>query len=146
MKYKEYLKKSEIFANEAQVDIDNACYNKAVSALWFMIEALFRAILNYYKQSMPSKSGAVIAKTISFIREWKVNKRDLEELGIASTLYTLRNEIDHKRTIATKTSVRSALSCAIRILQALRKLLHRKAPDIVQTIGNLVLVLSRIDI
>ena len=68
MKYKGYLKKAKIFMSEAIIDIDNMCYSKAISALWFMIESLYRAILNYYKQPIPSRSEPVISKIIRFIK------------------------------------------------------------------------------
>jgi len=122
MKYREYLRKVEVLTREAIVDIHNACYNKAISALWFAIEAILRAILNYYKQSIPSRSGAVIAKTIILMRNLGQDERELGGLGIASMLYTLRNEVDHKWMVADEKNMRRALQYVRRILQILRKL------------------------
>jgi len=144
MKYGEYLRKAEILAHEAIVDINNACYNKAVSALWFMIEAILRAILNRYKQSMPSKSGAVIAKTIDFVKDLGFGAEDIKELNVASTLYTLRNEVDHKRTVANKKTVQKALLCARKTLQVLRRLMLDRVPDVVFTIDNIASKLDKV--
>lgn len=70
MRYKEYLEKARILARETKIDILHACYNKATSALWFAVEALFRALLNQYRQPIPWRSGTVITRVFSFAKSY----------------------------------------------------------------------------
>ena len=146
MKYREYLRKAETLAREVVIDVDNACYNKAISALWFVIEAVFRAILNYYKQSIPSRSGAVIAKTINFMRDLGLGDREARELSVASTLYTLRNEVDHKWFLADENTIRRGLICVRRIFRILRKIVHDRIVDLGDVIDNIASKFDKIEI
>ena len=145
MKYEEYLNKAIVLIREAKIDIENSCYNKAVSAIWFSIEATFRAILNYYRHPIPSKSGALIAGTISFIHKQKLlSQKEIVRLSLASSLYTLRNEIDHKRTLASTKTIRRAIQYAREILLILRKFMRSRAPEIEETLDRMILEIGQI--
>ncbi len=45
MRYKQYLDKAKILLAETEKDLTIGCNNKLVSAAWFAIEALLRAIV-----------------------------------------------------------------------------------------------------
>ena len=45
MRYKQYLDKAKILLAEAEKDLAIGCNNKLVSAAWFAIETLLRAIV-----------------------------------------------------------------------------------------------------
>jgi len=61
-KYREYLEKSIVLIEEARKDLEIGCYNKAISASWFAIEILLRALLLFLGKPMMERSGALIGQ------------------------------------------------------------------------------------
>ena len=64
MKFKSYLDKHFIFKKEAILDLQNGAYNKAVSAFWFSIEALLRALLIGEGKTPPDRPGKLISYAV----------------------------------------------------------------------------------
>ena len=59
-RYDLLIQKSVILLNEALKDREIGCYNKSVSALWFSIENIIKAILLKNRGSYPSRVGSLI--------------------------------------------------------------------------------------
>ena len=100
MSYKIYLKKYVIFQREALIDIKFGAYNKAVSALWFSLEALLRGLLIKEGKAVPERAGKLINTAINTIFDEIKDKTRLSRL--LTSIYFRRREVDHRRKIADK--------------------------------------------
>ena len=102
-----YLRKFKIFYEEALRDLDIEAYNKAISTLWFSIEALLRGLLLKVNKTPPERAGKLINVAI------EVLFRDIEDIfhlsRILNSLYYRRKEIDHRKKIADKADAEKAL-------------------------------------
>jgi len=103
-----YIKKYLILQREALVDIEASAYNKAVSALWFSMEALLRGLLLSENKTSPERAGKLINLAVNTIF------RDLEDSTrlsrLLSSLYYRRREVDHRKKIADKNHVLDSLA------------------------------------
>ncbi len=95
-----YLNKFRILRHEALVDLNTGCYNKAVSALWFSLEALLKALIIKEKKTPPEKSGKLIGLAIRYLFHDISDPAMLSRLLIS--LHYRRLEIDHRRRISDK--------------------------------------------
>ena len=62
MRYQQYLKKAKILIDEAEKDLSIGCFNKSVSASWFAVEALLRAIVLFKRKPMPERPNKLISQ------------------------------------------------------------------------------------
>ena len=119
MKFRSYLDKHLILRKEAMVDLNNGAYNKAVSALWFSLEALFRALLIREGRTPPDRLGKLISYTI---KSFFSHIDNLERFArIVNTLYTMRTQVDHRDKIATKVYAEKALNLYREALEIITK-------------------------
>lgn len=98
MKFRSYLEKHFILEKEATIDIENGAYNKAVSALWFSLESLLRALLIGEGKTPPEKPGKLISYSIQILFSNIDNPENLAR--IINSLYNMRTQVDHKDKIA----------------------------------------------
>ncbi len=90
--YSFLLMKASVLLSEAVRDKEIKCYNKSVSALWFAIENILKAILLRKKGSYPRKVGVMIARIaelIDSVHGGKIIVRYVREL------YNDRKNVDH---------------------------------------------------
>ena len=95
-KYEEYIEKAIVLMKEANADFRLGNSNKAVSALWFSIEMLLKAMLLWVKEPIPAKTGAVISKFVKIATKFGINSRIQTDLN---ALYIARMDADHRRII-----------------------------------------------
>jgi len=107
-----YVEKAEILFNEAIEDMNIACYNKAVSAFYFSVEALANALLAKCNQRVRGFRGRIniVAALVS------------EEIANDMLrLYELRVLADHKETLVGKQTVYEAFEIAKKIYAKLKQ-------------------------
>ena len=104
MSYSRYIRKFRILLDEAEKDFLNSCYNKTVSALWFAIENLLRAILIHAKGWVPERSGKLISVFYNFLGMKIPEKTYL--IKLINSLYMHRKNADHRSNIYNAEKVR----------------------------------------
>ncbi len=117
MRYEHYLKKARVMLNEAEKDLGNGCYNKAVSASWFAVEALLRAIVLRKGKPVPERPNRLISLIHRIIRLEHPDKKHL--IPIISSLYEKRKRADHREVILDLTHAIKSLSQARKIYDEL---------------------------
>lgn len=98
MSFKIYLRKYLIFQREALLDIKYRAYNKAVSALWFSLEALLRGLLLKEGKPTPERAGKLINVAMNTI--FKGISKSARLSSLLTSIYFRRREIDHRKKIA----------------------------------------------
>ncbi len=101
MSHEAYFRKFRIFREEALKDIEIGAYNKAVSALWFSVEALLRGLLLKMGKNPPERSGKLINISMGILFQDVENATHLSRL--LTSLHYQRREVDHRKRIADKT-------------------------------------------
>jgi len=120
MSHKGYLRKSKVLLKETEIDFNNGCYNKTISALWFSIEAFIKAILLFNKRWIPSKTGKLISVFSVFIQENFPRKMHL--IKEISRLYAHRNNVDHSSRIYDPNTVKNLYNKAKLVLLELEEI------------------------
>ncbi len=100
MSWRDYLRKAEILLDEAEKDLTFGCFNKAVSAYWFAIEALIRSILLKHRRRIYEREGRLISEFRKFLLEVKPEYVVL--INDINSIYAMRKIADHKSKIIEK--------------------------------------------
>ena len=96
-KWEAYLRKSTILLNEAKKDLEIGCYNKAISASWFAIEAILRALLLFLRKPMMERPGALIGQIQRIFNHTYPDYKFL--LPQIHSIYEKRKRADHRETL-----------------------------------------------
>ena len=119
MSHEVYISKFKIFYIEALRDIRLGVFNKAISALWFSLEALLRGLLLKENKTPPERSGKLISIAVNLLFN------DVEEVfhlsRLLTALYFRRREIDHRKKIADKSHAEDSLKKYRRIISIIAK-------------------------
>ena len=107
---------------EALADIEAGAYNKAVSALWFSMEALIRGLLLGENKTPPERAGRLISLATNTMFRDLENPTRLSRLLLS--LYHRRRDVDHRKKIADK---RYALDTLAKYREAL-EMISKKYP------------------
>jgi len=94
MKYEKYLRKLEVMFLELLKDIEQKCYNKAISSFWFTVELLLRLIIFKVKGATFERSG----KLINVMNKYVIKPffPDLADvINKLNRLYIYRRNADH---------------------------------------------------
>ena len=105
-----YYEKARILKKEAEIDLKCGAYNKAVSAMYFMNEALANAIFSIKMQKTRGFSGR--ARLIRILFGSKIYKLFLK-------LHELREKADHKELLFNKEIADSTFILALEIYSIL---------------------------
>ena len=92
-----YLKKSDMLLREAKKDLEMNCYNKAISASWFAIETILRAVIIFLGKPMLEKSGALIGQIQRIFRKKFPQYTSL--LPKIHSIYEKRKRADHREVL-----------------------------------------------
>jgi len=135
MKLAAFVEKANVLLWEALKDFSMGCYNKAVSAFWFSIEQLLRAIIYFYKRSVYERSGKLIGVFSSL--PYGRNKEIIVSLN---TLYNLRRIADHTPRIIDKKKLYHVTQLVCVIVEYLTQILEKigiSTEDLKETISKL---------
>ena len=121
MKYIEYLRKATILLKEAKSDLKIGNFNKAVSAMWFALEAIMRGILIFCGEQVPAKSGALMSKFVRFIMKLGANAT-LKDL--LNSIYFVRMNADHKTRIIDKRCAERTWNKTENVLNELKRIME----------------------
>lgn len=124
MKFESYLKKAKILLEEARKDLINGCYNKAVSASWFAVENLLRALLLRGGKIPPERPNKLISIIHKMLYEKYPDKRYL--IPEISSLYEKRKRADHRDTFFDHSQADRAFSQAIEIFKGIEEILFSR--------------------
>jgi len=102
-------------------DKEIGCYNKAISALWFSIENLIKALMLKVKGSYSNKVGTLLNFFSNFVKNSNIN---LDVVESVREIYLARMHIDHKLLIMDKTRCEVIFNKAEDVLRALEKMLE----------------------
>ena len=114
------MDKYRVLRREALVDLKHEAYTKAVSAFWFSIEALLRALLIGEGKTPPERPGKLISFSIRTIFSNMKNPEHLARL--LNTLYTMRTLVDHRDKIADKDFAEKAYRIYLEAIEMIRKM------------------------
>ncbi len=121
MRYSDYLRKAKIMLKEAEEDLNIGCYNKAVSASWFAVESLLRAIVLKKRKPMPERPNKLISLIHRLLYTEHPDKKHLAH--IISSLYEKRKRADHRETLFNRIHAMKSLSQAESIYNELINIL-----------------------
>jgi len=121
MKYIEYLRKAIILLKEAKSDLKIGNFNKAVSAMWFALEAIMRGILIFSGKQVPAKSGALMSKFVKFIVNLGANATIKDLLN---SIYFVRMNADHKARIIDKRCAERTWNKTKKVLEELKHIME----------------------
>ena len=122
-----YLEKTNRFLREAEIDIKYGCYLKAISASYFAIEHMLKALIIREFGSFPTKIGPLFSLADKlFVRKITSEKelkkyRDL--MIIAREIYNHRKNVDHLDYIPKKNEAEEVLENTKLIINKLQLLL-----------------------
>ena len=118
---REFIKKGEVLFEEARRDLEIGCYNKAVSAAYFSVEAFANVLLFIKRQ-----------KTRGFRSRVNVIRSLLgEEVGeIMENLHRKRSEADHYEKIMTREDAEEAIKVSRKLINKIKEYLQKIEPDI----------------
>ncbi|MGQ4892003.1 MAG: HEPN domain-containing protein [Candidatus Njordarchaeia archaeon] len=122
-KIRRFIRKGEVLFDEASKDLEIGCYNKAVSAAYFSVEAFANALFFIKRQ-----------KTKGFRGRVNVIKSLLgDDVGeIMENLHMKRNEADHYEKIMAKEDAEEAIKASKRLINMIKGYLQNVEPDIFQ--------------
>jgi len=121
VRYRRYLEKSKALLGEAERDFQAGCYNKTVSAAWFTVETLLRAIVLYKGRPMPEQPSKLMSIIHRIILEEYPHVKHL--IPMMSSLYEKRKRADHRETLFNRDHARRALEQAKHIYSELISML-----------------------
>jgi len=124
--YRQLLVKARILLDEAYKDKDINCYNKWISALWFAIESMLKAIFLKIKGSYPTRIGSLINL---LARELRSSKEGRLVLRYIREIYNNRKDVDHGFLIATKERCESNISKGEYVIMYLENIFKIKIRD-----------------
>ena len=119
-KYREYLEKSIVLIEEARKDLEIGCYNKAISASWFAIEILLRALLLFLGKPMMERSGALIGQVQRIFSHSYPDYKSL--LPKIHSIYEKRKRADHREIIYGRKEAEEVVKAAKEIIQRIKQI------------------------
>ncbi|MEX2690568.1 MAG: HEPN domain-containing protein [Candidatus Njordarchaeum guaymaensis] len=123
MRYADYLRKSKVLLKEAEIDMLNACYNKAVTGYWSSIEALLRAFLLLMKKALPERPGKLISLANRELR--KIYPKYGLLVGDINLIYVHRRNVEHRPIIADKTLAKDIANRSRKVITKLNEIIEK---------------------
>ena len=121
MRYQQYLKKAKILIDEAEKDLSIGCFNKSVSASWFAVEALLRAIVLFKRKPMPERPNKLISQIHRMIHTDYPHLKYL--VPKICSLYEHRKRADHHEITFDSAQAAKIFKRSKRIFQELLQIL-----------------------
>jgi len=113
-----FMKKGDSLLKEANIDIINNCFNKAVSAYYFAVEAYANAIFLVKKQKTRG-----FRSRVAIIR----NIFGDETMRKFEKLHDLRRKADHEEHIMNKENANEAKNLSKELINKFRRYLQKQA-------------------
>jgi len=121
MSLRRYLSKSEVLLREADLDLHNNCFNKAISAYWSSIEALLRAFLLAIKKSPPERAGKLISLVSKELK--KIDPYADHIVASINQVYIHRRNIEHRSKLADPRLAKYIAELSRIIINHMRKII-----------------------
>ena len=122
-----YLKKANSFLREAEIDIENECYLKAVSAAYFAIEHTLKALVIKEFGSFPLRIGALFSLVDKLFVRKIGSENDLRYFRnlmiMVREIYNHRKNVDHLEYIPNRQETENIFENAKSIVNLLQNLL-----------------------
>ena len=117
-----------MFLREAEVDIKNNCYLKAVSASYFAIEHLLKALIMKEFGSIPSRVGSLFSLMDKLFTRKAKSKNELKHyrnlMIIVREIYNHRKDVDHLNYVPSRHEAEKTFKDAKLIISKLKVLLR----------------------
>ena len=104
---------------EADMDLENGCYNKAITAYWASIESILRAILLMIRKLPPEKPGKLMSVVQKELR--KICPRFGEFANDINEIYIHRRNIEHRSKMADLKLAQSVASKTKKVFGKLKR-------------------------